>query len=409
MVVDSKRPPLRVLMVQMTPHQSAEVSVVRSLLETGAEIGMHLKILVIQGVAGAHAGREVADTFHQIPNVTVCEVPVGLLGRSSRNRLDKARKLCHAARLQYQLPKLRRMASVFHPDVIYSSQQIWDVRLARPLSQALNCPQVVHLHYTVGPWLGRRALETLRKADMVIAVSDFIRDDAVEHGVLPQRVHTLYNTVSVEPVCTPNVQAQNRAALCHELGLPATTILLGMVGRINPWKGQEDLLYAAIPLLQRMPHLALLLIGAEDDAGKGLGAHLRTIAYQAGVVDQVLLVGHRSDVPRILKALHLFAHPSHHDPCPLAVLEAMAHGLPVVAWREGGTESLVADGTTGLLVESNDRQSLTRALVTLLDDPDKREWMGMQARRRVAADFLPTDAARSFIGMLESACRWPVS
>ncbi|HLJ69546.1 MAG TPA: glycosyltransferase family 4 protein [Chloroflexota bacterium] len=395
--------PLRIVLVQTCPELSAEARVVYGLLKQLADLGVPPQVLLLQGVSAAQPDSPVPAMFRELPGLVVQTVRMGQLGQYRRHLLDPAIKALDAGLIRLALRGLTQQALAFQPDIVYSAQQLWDMRIATALARAVQRPRVVHLHYLVGAWLGRAALSGLQSAGMVIAISDFVRAGALRYGVAPERICTLHNSTPLPPELSAEERAYRRADLRTELGLRHDSLLLGMVARLTRWKGQEELLRAALPLLAEMPQLALLFAGSEDITGRGLAARLQQLARETGVADRVRLLGHRSDVPTILDALDLFAHPSRDEPFGLAVLEAMAHRLPVVAWAEGGTAEIVLDGVTGFLVEPADLPGLTRALATLLRDEPLRRQMGVDARLRAGREFDPALTAQRFESLLRRA------
>ncbi len=401
---------VRLLAVQTTGLPTAETSVFRTLLESvttlrqGGYAAAGVDVLLLQGV-DPRAGRTnaVAEAFRRIPGVTVRAINMGKLGRHDTGPLDRALKVRDLAAMRFTRRQVRAAARHFQPDVVYAAQQRWDLRLAVPVARALGVPLMVHLHYTVGPWLGSDAVDALRGAGMVAAVSDYIRDDAIRHGVQAGRVRTLHNGVALPPEPSREERAAAKAALRAELALPADALLVGMCARLNRQKGQEELVEAMLPILARDPRVGLVLAGSEDPLNNGTSGRIAGAARAHGVQERVYLLGHRQDVPRILDGLDLFAHPSHAEPFGLSILEATAHGLPVVAWREGGPAEIVVDGETGLLVPPGDSAGLTAALDALLADTSRRAAMGARGRERAATAFNPSHAAASFLALLREA------
>lgn len=405
--MSTERRRLRLLAVQTSTGITSEVQVFRALLESLAHIapqhGVAVEVLLVQGVdrhASGDDGRRAAEAFHAMPHVTVHELDVGKLGRFDTSRAQRFAKVRDVARMRLARRALLAVARQFQPDLVYSSQQRWDLRVATPLVRALRVPQVVHLHYIVGPWLGQRVVDALTTVEMVIGVSDYIRDDAIRHGVREERARALYNSVDAPPTLSEVEREGVKRGLIGELGLPDDAILVGMTARLSASKGQAELERALRPILARDRRVHLLLAGGEYPARNGLMERIRERAREHGVVSQVHILGQCSDVPRILDALDIFAHPSLQDPCPLAVLEAGAHALPVVAWRDGGTATLVADGETGILVEPMDIDGLTGALDGLIADQTLRTTMGSAGRARVETVFNPELAGSSFLDLL---------
>src|SRR5262249_51184760 len=151
-----------------------------------------LEILLLQAVDGRRPdGQQVAEAFTGLGCVSVHPFEVGGLGREAASGVAQARKLIDVARLGGTWRGPRRLVEQFEPDLVYSSQQRWDQRLAVPLAESSGRPRVVHLHYNVGPWLGARSVRALTTADMVVTVSEFIRGDAIAAGAPADRVQTL--------------------------------------------------------------------------------------------------------------------------------------------------------------------------------------------------------------------------
>ncbi|HSL65851.1 MAG TPA: glycosyltransferase family 4 protein, partial [Gaiellaceae bacterium] len=194
--------------------------------------------------------------------------------------------------------------------------------------------------------LARRAPRLVRailqRAETVICVSEALGEMARAHGARDVRV--IPNGVTLPDRATPE---------------PAEPSIL-YAGRLSPEKGIADLVDAArgLPLVV---------------AGDGPLRHL--------VPDALGFVPH-DELERLYDEAAVVVLPSHREGLPLAVLEAMAHGRPVVATRVGGIPELVEDGVTGLLVEPGDRAGLRAALERVLADADLRRRLGAEARRR---------------------------
>jgi glycosyltransferase involved in cell wall biosynthesis len=170
-----------------------------------------------------------------------------------------------------------------------------------------------------------------------------------------------------------------RATALHSaLGLPADTPLVGFVGRLSPEKGPEVFVRAALQLRSRCPAARCVIVGEGP-----MDAAMRQLIAQCGLEQHVLMAGPRSDMPALYNELDLLVSSSHSEAMPLAVMEAMASGLPVVATRVGGLPDMVEHGRTGWLVARNDFDDLAARCATLLADPGQRRQMGERARQRV--------------------------
>lgn len=355
-------------------------------------------------------GLEAANAFEKDARTTLTRIDTKLRMGSS-GRLLAAQKMISIVQFRAVLPRLIKQARECQPDLIYSSQQPWDCAAATYLAKQLRKPQIIHLHYSVGPWLRTgfsshprafallstmlglsNPLERLKTCDHVVAISDYIRNEAIRHGVAPNRVTTIHNTVTP----SPTADSKQREAIRAELGIASSAPVIGIVGRLDPDKGHDDTVKAFFSIASAHPDAHLVIVGD----GPRFAAIQGAVA-QAGLDQRVLLTGWRSDVPRLLTAMDIFAHPSRREPFGLAVVEAMAHGLPVVAYADGATPEIVQHGITGLLAPPGDIDTLAYHLSSLLDKPDIGRRMGKQGKGRVETQFRPEDASRAFAGLLQ--------
>lgn len=165
-------------------------------------------------------------------------------------------------------------------------------------------------------------------------------------------------------------------------GAADTEHLIVCVGRLDRYKGHDNLLEAFAALGRERPRVRLLLVG--DGRFRDT---LTARARSAGLADRVSFSGALGDVRPALAAADVFVQASDEEGLPGAVLEAMAMGLPVIATDVGGTREAVNDGVTGLLVPARDAAALAAAVARLLDDPGLAARFGSFGRKRVAEEF----------------------
>ena len=379
---------VRVLSVAIAFHGNAEQRVQAVLL---ANRGDAYEARVVQHFNPRDKlGAEGAETLRTIAGVTVDRADLGWRPNWSGDR-TRADRVVSQVRYYARLPWLERVARAYKPDVIYSSQQWWDSRAAAYLARRLRLPLVLHLHYVVGPWLGEAAVRRLVTCDHVITVSEFIRQGALANGVAPERATALLNPVFQSGRAT----AVDRAAVRAELGIGADVPLVGIAARMDPGKGHADTIDAFARIADVHPAARLLILGAGP-----LRSELEQRAAGTPCADRVTFTGWRTDAPRIMGALDVFVHPSRGDPCPLALLEASAAGLPVVAYRDGGAPELVAHGETGLLAPIDDVDALASHLGRLVGDLDGARRMGEDGRQRMARHHAPETQGRRFAKLL---------
>jgi len=218
-----------------------------------------------------------------------------------------------------------------------------------------------------------------RVIDGVIAVSDdTARSFRETVGRVDDKVTVVCNAVDLDRYPAPIDRAKVRA----ELGFGPSAHLMTMVGTFKRQKGHRYLVAAAAALVPRFPTLHILLVGDGE-----LADQMRTQVRAAGLSEHVHFLGTRRDIPELLSASDSFVLPSLWEGLPVALTEAMASGLPLVATQVSGTSQVVIDGESGLLVPPGDEGALAEAMDRLLSDPALASEMGGAARERIAASY----------------------
>lgn len=222
----------------------------------------------------------------------------------------------------------------------------------------------------------------------VVGVSDDTTHNLRHYEKIPEgKLTTIPNGIDLQPVRTDTTQ------LRHELGITPGTPVIGTAGRLTHQKGMEFLIQAAELLRPRFPDLKVLIVGE----GKGNEqAELQEMVRNAGLEDNVHLLGLRMDIPDLLALFDIYALPSRWEGLPMAILEAMAAGLPIVGSAVGGVPTAVREGVNGFLVEPEDPGALAGALERLLNDPHLRRRMGDAGRKRYEASFTARQMTRRY-------------
>jgi glycosyltransferase involved in cell wall biosynthesis len=212
-------------------------------------------------------------------------------------------------------------------------------------------------------------------ADATVAVSENLVDFLERAEGLP-RHKTVVIRNGIDAAALVRVPSREEAR--RRFGLPENATVLGSVGRLAAQKGQIDLIEALPAIAARHPEVRLLIAG-EGPERPALEERIRHL----GLEERAALLGHVEEVPAFLRALDVFVLPSLWEGLPLALLEAMAMGLPVVASRAIGIAEAIDHGACGLLVAPRDREAMAQAVVSVLDDPGRAARLGAAARRRV--------------------------
>lgn len=173
--------------------------------------------------------------------------------------------------------------------------------------------------------------------------------------------------------------------------------VIGMAGRLRPWKGQDRFLRVAAMVHRRLPRTAFVIVGGMP-FGKTENAleNLHKLASDLGIREAVRLTGHLPDIRPALAGMDIFVHPGEPEPFGRVIIEAMAAAKPVVAFAHGALPEIVVNGETGLLVAPGDENGLADAVCTLIEQPELARQMGFRGRKRVEDHF---GAARMTAGI----------
>lgn len=389
---------MRVLFVQIAREACPEYDVHRTFAENVSASRIQ-SFFVWQ----RHTVRPSADRGAALPNPDAnlfLDFGRDLEAPSRPPRIGRAIQMLR--RSPSSMAALARYVRKARPDVVYTSQQTFDVYLAKLVCAAEGIPHVLHVHYPVGPWLGRGMVGVIRRTPRLLAVSDFIRRQAIDAGVPPHNIVTQRNTIPVERFSGPRGGSRIRA----EFGWSADTPLVVAVGRLDPSKGHRLLLESFARVVRELPAARLLVCG-RTFMRERYDLELEELARTLGLAGQVVFAGARSDVPVIMAEADLFALPTENEACGLVFLEAMAAGLPSVAIRSGGVPELVVDGETGLLSDPGDAAQLAANMLRILGDRATADRMSRAGRDRVAAEFSPAHVAETWAANVEALAQKP--
>ena len=208
-------------------------------------------------------------------------------------------------------------------------------------------------------------------------------------------------------VVHPGVEPRsNGASPATRLDIPGGRTVIGIVGRLQPWKGQHRLLQALARLRDAGLDVHGLVVGGD---AYGLSPEypeqLRTLIGELNLEDRVTLTGHVSDVTPYVRAMDVLVSASVNEPFGIVLLEGMAEGVPIVAVGDAGPLDIVEPGRTGLLVPSPEPDQLVAALDPLVRDPDGRRSLGEHGRERLLRHFTAQSMADKLQRHLEAVAR----
>lgn len=224
-------------------------------------------------------------------------------------------------------------------------------------------------------WLARRT-------DVLVAVSEEVRDDLVGLGVAPaQQFEVMSLGFDLSRFLDDTGRAGCRAALRAEWGLSPDDEVVTLVARVVPIKRVDRFLRAATHLADR-PRARFVVVGDGE-----LRAQLAASADARALGERLVWAGFRSDMPAVSFASDVVVLTSDNEGTPVSLIEAQAAATPVVSTRVGGVPSAVLDGESGLLAEPDDDAGIAQAVRSLLDDPEAAKRMGQRGREHARASF----------------------
>jgi len=264
----------------------------------------------------------------------------------------------------------------WRPDIVHCHGYRPDL-LAGWAARTLGLPRVSTVHgFTGGDWKNRLyerfQVWALTGFDGVIAVSRPIRERLLAAGVSSGKIRVIPNALST-------IAYEPRSVARRELGIPEDALVLGWVGRISVEKGL-DVLLAALPDLKDLP-VTVSVVGDGP-----LRESLQQEAKRLNVGDRLHWHGPVADAARLSAAFDCFVLSSRTEGSPIALLEAMAAGVPIVTAAVGGVPDVLG-GDEGLLVPAEDPGALAAAIRATLDDRPAALLKADRARSRVSRDF----------------------
>lgn len=312
----------------------------------------------------------------------------------------------------------------------YRPRDHFDFRLKKDLerwfSEGVN---LIHIHQTtllgsIVPWLwkypkvaliaSRHILSDHRKTslyheilykriDALVVMSQALRKNVIDtHAIHPSKVEVIHLGLDFDKFDPEKVDAERQRA---EWGADRDTTVVGLVGRIDPAKGQSTFIQAAAGLkkrLQRDKKLKFVIVGEETlGTTQGYLDELIALVTQFRLENDVIFTGFRTNIPECMQAFDLFVMPSKQEAFGLVAIEAMAMECPIVISNGGSAYEIVGNEEFGLLVRPNDAFDLQRQLFNLLQNDEMIRKMGKAAREHVKKFYDRRDRMQKTLALYE--------
>lgn len=208
-----------------------------------------------------------------------------------------------------------------------------------------------------------------------IAISEAVKKKLLNYGIDNAKIEVIYNSTDTIKF-NPNVESNVR----KELGIPDNLFVCCLVSNYSYYKGHTFFLEAIPEITKNFPEAKFLIAGVIIN-------DLKDIARNLNIANNIFFLGFRRDIPQILKASNLLVCPSIEEGLGVAIIEAMAMELPVVATNVGGISELVQNKLSGILIESKNAKALSDAIIYMIKNPEDAKKMGKKGRELVVKNF----------------------
>jgi glycosyltransferase involved in cell wall biosynthesis len=370
-------------------------------LTGGAET--YLRLLA-EGLAAAGHEPAVATDGSWLPDEPSREMLGGvelIRLRDFAGELDRRDKV-RWRRMQYALLDELADRLPWVPDLVHANSHE-TLLLGSMVALEHDLPLVASLHEqkpdTLAFGRGRcRLAYSVLPVDAFLAGSEFFRRRAVAFGAPEDRLHLIYHGVAL-PDLTPATRERGR----RRLGIAAGVPLIVCPARIDPRKGQADLVLAFARVREKVPDARLILAGRVADFATA--AHVRELIQRHGLAEAVDMIEDLTDrdMPEVMAAADVVAQPSLEEGLGLAAIEAMSWSRPVVASDVVGLEEVFTHEVDGLLTPAQDPERLASALLRVLHEPGLGARLGAAARRTVVERFSQAAMVRDTLRVYEAA------
>lgn len=234
--------------------------------------------------------------------------------------------------------------------------------------------------------------------DQIVCVSDELKEKSISMDKVKRtKLRTIMNGVNVQFIASKRLLSTK---VRLELGILEQQVVIGTVARLHPVKNQHLLLHAFAKLCADGMDSRLMFVGDGP-----LRRNLQELAHLLQVNEKVIFLGNRSDIAELLAAMDIFVLCSFTEGVPLTILEAMSAGLPVIATNVGVNSKLITNGQNGIIVPSNDLESLQEAICALMKDSHLRQRMGQKALKKAIQNFDQKNMIANYDSLYSSLLR----
>ena len=316
------------------------------------------------------------------------EVAYFLPGKNAMvNHFDQAGIPVHCLDQKHRLDpriflRLRRLLSRTRPDILHCHLPYAGLA-ASIVRKFTRVPLVVYTEHAQIDMYGPRATTahrwSLKKMDGIIGISESVTESVGRHVNLENGtpIRTIPNGINIAPSSN-----EEKLGIREQFGLESTDRVVVSVANLRPEKRHEDLLQAVRPVVEEVPNTKFVLVG--DGPQRSFLEHM---SVELGIESNVIFTGQTPLATKITACADVFAITSQYEGLGVAILEAMALEVPVVATRVGGIPEIIDDEVNGLLVEPRSPEGIARNIVRVLTDTALSRRLSSSAKLNVDLNF----------------------
>ncbi|MFT6969904.1 MAG: glycosyltransferase involved in cell wall biosynthesis [Arcticibacterium sp.] len=325
-----------------------------------------------------------------------CKVEIIPLATVRRKYFNVRGLLNRANAFRNSWKEIKMIVSIHKIDTIYSNTT--GVIIGCFFAKRNQLRHLWHVHEIIpGPsWLLKAYGFLMHKhANTVVVVSDAVKEYWLEVNS-KINIEKLYNGFHFLPYGEENTIRQ-------ELGVSSDALLIGMIARVHFWKGQSYFLELSNLIRQKNGNVKFVMVGDAFPGYEYIYEEIKNKVEELDLQDDVIDLGYRTDISRILDGLDIFILPSIlPDPLPTTILEAMSASKPVVATNHGGAPEMIADEMSGYLIPWDNAQKAVDIIFPLINDRSLREEMGRKGSEIVADRFSVDQYKKNLIKLVEN-------
>ena len=358
---------------------------VLQVISSGGLYGAEAVLLTLSTTLNQTSHKSTLAIFNNLPNPNLQVHEKALQLGLESHLIPCSGQFDHAA-----VSKLRNLIKETEADVVHAHGYKADSYVYLAL-RGSGIPIVSTCHNWIKhSWLvsayGALDRFVLRGYSAVVAVSDEVKQTLLKSRVNFEKIKLIRNGIDVASFA--NVPPSLREHTDSQI--------IGWVGRLSHEKGPDIFIRAAAVALREHPNLLFVLVGDGP-----LRASLEALTQELGISASIRFAGRREDMAAVYASMDLLVSSSRQEGLPMAILEGMASGVPWIATAVGDVPSLIKDGHNGLLVPIGDIESLSSAIIRLVEHPEIRERLGLAGRQTVQDNFSTQRMTKEYVDVYE--------